>query len=815
MTHLLPAPSIVGPVSSWSRHLLVGDVVAGAKLMIACRRPDQTVAQITAIAATADGEQLVAIPPQPAGSRLWAMQAIDDAHGDGDEALGPIVTAYPGGPSALPQIVSRPYVGGRALWIEGVFPGATIRIVQGGSALGEAEAVTLAGIAQRPTGARLGLSHPIQADLDLAVLVLDPNGGELARAVTGVRRPPQDFPPGATPRQLPPVKIAEPFTACSAGPLISDVVDGAEVTLVVDGEDYARATFDRGALTFLLSGDRALGEGRALQARQAISGLLASAPTDTVVVGPVPTPGFIGAGPICAGGRLLVVSNVDPNASVTIAMTVEGASQALEQVELAYPPAGTLDANATRIVELPRPAFAGSDIVLWQSRCGKAGAKTKLAVGDMPSAPPIPRVVPPLVGCDDYVYTSTGIPMRIYSARAADASGIGWPGGAITGWVIGDTNRVTPALIGGDKIRVMTIACDDSRIWSPESDPWIVGPSPSPSASYALASGLILSLSADPDNPAPLLENRHGPIYVLKGPRAHRLTATGGGQILGSGVAQSDGITVIDLVRPLILGEEVLVQWTSCSSSIVSKGNPSGLVRKLEPPLAPTIEAPSAGLTDVPLGLQALRVRDPGLTGVHPAETIHVTIVRQSGGQILDKTFNAPLGIDMFDVNDYGTVYTVTAQSRNAAGTSPMTTIAFTSVAPPQPAPDPIVHATIALIPDRSSPQAGIYSIAVHGSGFAGDSTGAVIAKYADVEKVGNDLKLIPATLTLSTLAIKDGKFAASSEFSLIFQVSAPGTTTGYIQANSGFTLSVSIGARTFEASVVNTFDGALQKVGG
>lgn len=755
---LLPAPLIIGLVSDWSRKILIGDLVAGAKVEVFARDPGGAVQAIGSVQAPGAGEQLIDIAAPAAGATLWATQTLDADRGDGDPATGPVVTRFPGGSSAPPQLVSQLYEGSRALWIEGVYPGSTVRVEQNGAVLAEGHAAALAGILHRPIGVRLALGQHVGGDTPVAIVASDPNGVEIARRTQRPRAPRDDFEPMAHTRQLPEVLVDKGVAACSSGVLLSQVVDGAEVTLLVNGAERARALFDRPSLTFLLSAGDAVKEGDLVQAVQQMWSTAPSDPGAGQHVGPAPTPSQPGLIKCCAGARGLMLSNLDPDAVVHVRMaTADG------DAELAYPPQGAFEENGSRRIKLPAPLLAGSTLAVWQSRCDKIGPRSEQPVDVRPGDPPPPSVIPPLRGCDEYVYVDTASrPVRVHSANAAATAGGGWEAGAISDWVMGGTVRVYPPLAPGDKIRVVGLMCDEAPNWSPEDQAWTVDPGPDEAEAQQTAMQLALSLTPPP-NPSPLLHQAPGPVFVIKGPRAHLLTLTGTAAppFLGRAIPTADGEAMIDIARPLVADETLLLEWSQCARILLTKGNPSAVVQRVAAPQAPVIERPSDGQTDVALGPLPARAVDAGLYTVHRATGLTLHLMREGAAERQEVTSFAPFVDGALPIDQEGARFLVRAFAFNEAGQSPPAEVRVTSKAAPPPPVQKRIRATTTEVVDGDY---GVITITVTGAGFVDVPSGQLKAKYMIMysggginpvrEETTDDLK----TFTVDA----DGAFTAS-----------------------------------------------------
>ena len=172
--------------------------------------------------------------------------------------------------------------------------------------------------------------------------------------------------------------------------------------------------------------------------------------------------------------------------------------------------------------------------------------------------------------------TSTTLPVRIRSDKH----------GFITGWIFSHDVTVPP-LQDGDKLSVMTIACNNSVL---ESDGELVKPPISREEQFVLAQSL--KLSARSDALAVLVAGQTTPVYMHKGPRGYHLELTGTlDELCSWAIPDRNGFAVFPLSRPLQEGS-LLLRWYPCGDGIVTKGNSTGEVQALQLPLQPIIEQP-------------------------------------------------------------------------------------------------------------------------------------------------------------------------------------------------------------------------------
>lgn len=238
-----------------------------------------------------------------AGEVVWAKQdfATEGSDVSPDEVK---VLRKPSSPGELGPLglVSHLYECGQQLWLDGAFPGATVEVRSAGALRGKAES---------PDGnARVFLNHKIGTGEIFSV----------SQTACGIASPAQSLPapdklPTLAPQRVAPPTVAEPLFECQQQLTVTDVFDGATVTLHRDtGDEFA--VFDHSSLRLNLVHPLAFDE--KIRASQAFPDCeIASDPSDppTRVGLRAPTAPFL-HGPICRKDRSVKVSGLIPGAQV-------------------------------------------------------------------------------------------------------------------------------------------------------------------------------------------------------------------------------------------------------------------------------------------------------------------------------------------------------------------------------------------------------------------------------------------------------------------------------------------------------------------
>jgi len=386
MSDFLSVPRVVGPVSVLSTAVRVQRHLDGATVEILGRgfRGDRVVARGTP---SSPGDGVLALLGGirlEEGERLAARQEAGRLK-SGETPLENQVVVL-GMPSSLgaATVHTDPYECGQCLYVDGVYPGATVEALDIAGARGRVEALG--------TIARIALTRPLTVS-DTIRIEQRTNAGVVASTALGpVERAPLVSSPSSDPRPPPP-RLAS-VMACAETVLIEGIVPGAAVELLhYKPMDLAPTPLvgcvDTRAVYFVLPkterGDR-------LQARQALCELSSDVSnTVDVTKQSLGTPSVT---PPCARDTRVVVHGLEIGADV-IVTTIKVA-------------AGVVDIDTYRgrayapssIVEVPKGAFQGALIHAVQTRCGETSAASASVPSEpVPTDEPVPRIPGPVYEC--------------------------------------------------------------------------------------------------------------------------------------------------------------------------------------------------------------------------------------------------------------------------------------------------------------------------------------------------------------------------------------------------------------------------------
>ena len=219
----LCTPRIIGPLSAWTRQILIEGTLPGATVVVCEDAPGGP----TIIKALAEGGRvrLDLLPGTTlnANARLFAMQSLDAEDSpwtDGNLATRVLALTkdYAGTTPLAIQTQILPC--GQAVWVEGALPGALVVLRQGSSTLGE-------GVADEGV-ARLELAQGISGGNQVSAFQHAPAGSpSLSGASTPTSAPVLSF-PVADHQQLSQPSVSKPGPAgCDASFVIRDVIEGA------------------------------------------------------------------------------------------------------------------------------------------------------------------------------------------------------------------------------------------------------------------------------------------------------------------------------------------------------------------------------------------------------------------------------------------------------------------------------------------------------------------------------------------------------------------------------------------------------------
>ncbi|WP_279582934.1 hypothetical protein [Fodinicola feengrottensis] len=298
----LVIPTLVGPVSELCTTVRVQGALKGAHVTVeSIGAKPRVVAQ--QIAKFGGDERLTTLSPLRSDDLLVAYQEV----GADKSSMTPtdMAMGVQPAPVSLDEIgylgaLTHLFQCGRYVWITGAIPGATIEVSFSGVV--QAQGTAYEG------EARLTLAAPISAGSPVSLRQITPIGPG----------PTVPIMPDQLPATLSAPTVQAPLVSCQTAVLVTDVLDGAQVTLTHKSGVTQTAGFDRSALWM---GVQPLVEGDTIAATQVFpQPCNKTSPTNPSVrvVAPdkVDPPSIIG--PLCAGSNKVRVANYAPGATISL-----------------------------------------------------------------------------------------------------------------------------------------------------------------------------------------------------------------------------------------------------------------------------------------------------------------------------------------------------------------------------------------------------------------------------------------------------------------------------------------------------------------
>lgn len=643
----LCTPTIVSPVSELSTSLRIQGALPGSTILVVSvgANPRDIAKDIAS-----GGDDRISLLPGvtlQADDILIALQELGgDKSPEPPKSLGLSVQDVPSAPGQLGHVgfLSHLYKCGEYLWITGAIPGTQVEVEFNGSIKGSVLALE--------DGARLKLSEGLPAGTVTAWQSIPAGQGP---SVFGQ-------PDSVTPRQLPPPAIKQPVLGCQTAVLVSNVFDGATVTLQRGSGIVDVAGFDRNALWFRLS--KPLDGGDAISAKQDLwvnceqKGVFSpKVPVDK----PQKVPAPVIIPPLCSGARFVRVANLIPGALVSI------------------------DVNGTKYSGMAPPNSAVYDFMVDPLPSGSVTAMQELCSAPSPQSSPAVKVdrrtasipgvklLEPLYACGRVVFVEGVHPGAVLQVWRADSqTGKKAP---ISRFVaVYDTQAtipVTPYLREKDKIWVLQWACDDTPIESNAAEvlqhpkiepPIIVEPVYSGTTSVVVGNAV----------PGGLIE-----VYLS--------TQDGVWEIAGTAFALPKSTSAVALNAKLAIGNKLRVSQSLCDL----RTQPEKIVTVVRPvPAPPILDKPPQGATGVDRK-PALSWHDPGSGQDGRADNYELE-VKRGGTAIVPLTPITGTSFQIATELNYATNYTWQVRAKNTSGVSGFASSSFT-VKPEPPPPPPVI----------------------------------------------------------------------------------------------------------------------------
>ena len=297
----LSPPRIIGPLSECSSGVIVEGQITGS--MVEIFADGVSVGGDTATWAS-QRFPLNAGVSLAAGAKVTATQRTPI---DGTSAQSPEPIVVQAKPPIIGHVGFRShlYVCGECLWLDGMVPGATVKVTVGGVVRGTGTAYD--GTARIHLSENIAPGEAVEAQQTACG-----NTGPLSVAPT-----PEPLPLEAGKRSLSPPTIVPPLRECQRAVLVTEVYEGAQVTLFRSDAANPRACFDAKSLWFRTA---PLVLNETISARQEflkcdVTGQ--NSPALTVAsFDPVPPPVVVG--PLCDGGVYVTVTDLIPGSRVKL-----------------------------------------------------------------------------------------------------------------------------------------------------------------------------------------------------------------------------------------------------------------------------------------------------------------------------------------------------------------------------------------------------------------------------------------------------------------------------------------------------------------
>jgi hypothetical protein len=403
MANLLP-PRIKGPVSECSTHIWVQSQFPGATVEVV----DTTTGSVVANGppATSADELFPVTGPVPGtlipGHKLAVRQTLGaDTSGLSADTVEVQRRPNPVGPVSF---VTPLMECARCLYLEGLLPGATMEVRDGGAVIGSGQS--------HDGVARVHLSNAIHAGSNI-------EGQQTACGAPGVvTHPPGPLPPAVSKQQhtLPAPTVEDPLVECSQRVTVGSVLPGATVELSRSGGPSLSTCFDLPSLFFGVSPHLTVGE--TVTARQYYRDCEQVSPwsTPSVVVDPLdPVPIPSTKEPLCKDGTNVTVCGLKAGARVRITVAPvphHGGFPVGGTVYEAFAPEdGCFD------FPFAAPGLPGDSVVYaTQELCGRQSDPSNVVpVDPAPDSLPTPKVTEPLFECATVVHVENLHPgSRVY-----------------------------------------------------------------------------------------------------------------------------------------------------------------------------------------------------------------------------------------------------------------------------------------------------------------------------------------------------------------------------------------------------------------
>jgi hypothetical protein len=558
----LLAPEVKGPVSVCNKKVRIKGHIAGATVKVFVNGAE-TASKVSNwpddvfdVGATLN-----------AGDRVTAVQEFD-----GETSPQSLPAVVQSAPSSLANLTTLTHLHrcGTALWAEGATPGAEVKALINKNVVGLASSID--GIARIKYSPGLNSGQSLTLEQNTCNKLSNNTGSPSADPL---------------PNPLPLPKIAGPLIECMTAIKISNVTDGATVTIYRDGIKDVSDAFDRPSLTWI--GLQPLEEGELIEVDQSfmcrerigrgrerrgrgdegtpthISGK-ASAKVESAAS--ITKPKILG--PVCPDAKLITVSNLIPSARVILYQNGKAI--------------GMTDAPDVTYSFSAPPLDPDAPITARMQLCDKDGPLSDPV--HLQKDEPVQLVTTAaLYACASHIHIrGWGLTYgKIVFARNST-------GDVISAYHHVHTHEylfpVAPALVAGDEITIVVLGCGDLV---EEFGPFKVEPAPEPPMPVPAIQG-------------PVTENSFF-VNVLSDHAGALVKVYVDGVFSGQAVSRGDkkAITLVWLKQPLKLKQSVTATQSLCD--MVSRPSEPAIV-VVPPPHVPQLIQPAnkaSGVSAMPV----------------------------------------------------------------------------------------------------------------------------------------------------------------------------------------------------------------------
>jgi hypothetical protein len=611
----LCTPTLIGPISTLSKSVVVAGGLPGAKITIECIGTNPRVLGNRISKGGYDrvvlGGLLASTNILAASDVLIVFQELDGETSEKTPAsFGLTVLEVPTDLTFVGYVglKSHPYTCGEYLWVEGAIPGAVVSIEFDGGVKGSAVAKEDGARVKLSTGLPLG---PISIFQSLSI----GDGPKLQTLPDKIAN---------VGYVLPAPQTYEPLIECQTAIPIFDVFDGAtvEITGTVGGDSrYNQAVgFDLSALNLRLKKPLNSKDVLTLKQKMAIKCELNSNPSiryQIKSINSLQAPVIVK--PLCAGSRTIRVENLTSGSTVTI------------------------NINGSLFKGMAPHGTTGMDFLVTQLTTGTVKASQSLCGHSSPysddvTIDPAPAVIDkcklfgPLLSCSRSVTVGLIHPGSILQVWREDSStghvaAISTPPASV--FQSYASIEVSPFLKLKDKIWIRQWACNgiatDSNVLTVEKRP-LMGLPVIENRTFSNTLRVDV-LQCSPGAKVSLY------LFEKENPNGWRFLSSA---IALAGGSAEKGYAIITLAKKLRVGSQLKAKQTSCGEE--TQFGPVVTVRR-PPPLEPTRIAPLEGITVSSLQPE-LAWKDPGDGTDAAADAFNIEVVRYSTRSVVFSTLN-------------------------------------------------------------------------------------------------------------------------------------------------------------------------------